>query len=460
METAFIHSFSSWSLPGRAASQRSMHRLANAKVLCASRRPRMRLSVGKQAGASDKTISTQQSSIMKEDLKESPKPPFSTNSQKRYQARSFEASIASGLASAFNVPYQSMEWLEILLSMPRSELFYRIKTRLVVATVISCLATSMHLHGNMIPELSKVPHECMGGALSVLNAISCGTANERFWDAHRLFSDLVYTSRRTVRLAAAYIPAHVEIKGRIARYVILFAYVLKDHLQGRCEMIKYDSLLTHLEKEEILHVEAKDRPMHVLLWLTSALASTSMHPATPSALPDHPSRLSKAHNFDVASVLTTADSRGISVGSQELVSRYPGINGPGQSHVELFAIESCVSELELILSRTDAIVPATPRVYTRTLSRFMSLWTFTLPFVLVHDLGIFTPLAILITSYVFFSIEELGSLIASPFKLNRRVDWGVSGGDECDYYKDSRLNIDKFVEQIHLDVTRIVKQFY
>ena len=74
-----------------------------------------------------------------------------------------------------------------------------------------------------------------------------------------------------------------------------------------------------------------------------------------------------------------------------------------------------------------------PAFYSRHLSRFLSVWCFTLPFVLVHSLQwIMIPVVGLIC-WSLFVIEELGHVIEDPFNVHMYLgDADGQGGATVD----------------------------
>ena len=59
-----------------------------------------------------------------------------------------------------------------------------------------------------------------------------------------------------------------------------------------------------------------------------------------------------------------------------------------------------------------------PASYSRHLSRFLSVWCFTLPFVLVHSLQWIMIPAVSLICWSLFVIEEVGHVIEDPFNVH------------------------------------------
>ncbi len=82
-------------------------------------------------------------------------------------------------------------------------------------------------------------------------------------------------------------------------------------------------------------------------------------------------------------------------------------------------MEQLVGELVNCLGMAERILlTPVPASYSRHTSRFLSLYTLSLPFVLVHQLQLLTVPAIAAICWGLFSIEEIGHLIEEPFSPN------------------------------------------
>ena len=81
-----------------------------------------------------------------------------------------------------------------------------------------------------------------------------------------------------------------------------------------------------------------------------------------------------------------------------------------------------------------------PSSYSRHTSRFLSIYCFTLPFVLVQQLELATAPVVMAICWGLFSIEEIGHLIEEPFSPITH-----------------QLPLDVYARKIHLDVERLLK---
>lgn len=90
------------------------------------------------------------------------------------------------------------------------------------------------------------------------------------------------------------------------------------------------------------------------------------------------------------------------------------------TNVERDKLEGCASELMDIMGKCERIVKSpVPASWNRHTSRLISVWTLTLPFVLVPIQGFLSVPTVAVISWVLFSIEEIGHLLEDPFRLER-----------------------------------------
>eukprot|EP00322_Chrysochromulina_rotalis_P010727 CAMPEP_0115854202 /NCGR_PEP_ID=MMETSP0287-20121206/13903_1 /TAXON_ID=412157 /ORGANISM="Chrysochromulina rotalis, Strain UIO044" /LENGTH=244 /DNA_ID=CAMNT_0003308313 /DNA_START=459 /DNA_END=1193 /DNA_ORIENTATION=- len=93
------------------------------------------------------------------------------------------------------------------------------------------------------------------------------------------------------------------------------------------------------------------------------------------------------------------------------------------------ALAGAVDELVAAVGACERIIKVPmPLCYTRHTSRFLTVWTSTLPFVLVAPLGLATVPVMLVASWALFGIEEVGHLIEQPFVDHRDPAYSLSSG--------------------------------
>jgi len=78
-------------------------------------------------------------------------------------------------------------------------------------------------------------------------------------------------------------------------------------------------------------------------------------------------------------------------------------------------LQTHINNVLLLVSDMERLAgEAVPRDYSRHTSRFLTVWMFTLPFVLL-DMGKLMPVAVAVISWALISIEEIGHSLEDPF---------------------------------------------
>lgn len=84
--------------------------------------------------------------------------------------------------------------------------------------------------------------------------------------------------------------------------------------------------------------------------------------------------------------------------------------------MHLVEVSHLVGSLGDSVSNADKILRTpVPLSYSRHTSRFLTIWSGTLPLALVGQLGLVTLPVVAITCWCLFGIEEIGHLIEQPF---------------------------------------------
>lgn len=92
------------------------------------------------------------------------------------------------------------------------------------------------------------------------------------------------------------------------------------------------------------------------------------------------------------------------------------------SRERLFLL-AMVNDLSACIGACERIVQTpVPTQYARHTSRFLCLWIFTLPLLLLPEMGFWVVPAIACISWVLFGIQELGLQIENPFESILKLD--------------------------------------
>jgi len=247
----------------------------------------------------------------------------------------------------------------------RGSILPRIMPSLLACTGLAVVVTIAH---GMVLErkvtLTTVPFALIGLALSIFLGFRNGSAYERFWEARKLWGDVVYRSRTCARQVRAYVAAPPDEIAAAIRRLVAFAHAL------RCQL------------REVPADGATGR------WLA----------------PDEAAQFRAARSGCEFLLSRSAEELGRWHRTQDLAA--PLAAAIDQSLAGLAAAQSGCERI--------ASTPM-PFAYTLLLHRTAYLYCFLLPFGLVDVAGVMTPLVVAIVAYTFFGLDAVGDEIERPF---------------------------------------------
>lgn len=245
----------------------------------------------------------------------------------------------------------------------------------IAKNVAGCTALAIAVtltHGLLFSwkvTLTPVPFTLMGLALAIFLGFRNGAAYDRFWEARKLWGELIHRSRTLMRQQHWVRPAPHDDGAqtrRIARRTIAFAHALRCQLRG---LDAGAATRPWLDAEEHAEIVAARSPGSALLQRNAQdFARWVREDRLPSPL---------AAELDVS----LADLGAVQAGCERLAST------------------------------------PIPFAYTLLLYRTAYLYCLLLPFGLVDAIGVMTPVVVAIVSYTFFGLDALGDEIEQPFGL-------------------------------------------
>ena len=260
--------------------------------------------------------------------------------------------------------------------MLRGSILQRIRTTLVLNIVLATLVTLVH--GNLFTlkiTVTPIPFTLIGLPLAIFLGFRNNTAYDRYWEARKLWGELLLRMRSLSRQCQGLIhldqpldPARRDddVRVRMVHRAIAFAHALR--LQLRDE--KDDAVLGR--------------------WTTAAEFARIRRTTNP------------------ADALMLAMGRDLG----ECVRQ-------GQIAACLAApIDQTLSALTAAAASCERIKHTPiPFSYTLLLHRTAYMYCFLLPFGLVDTTGFMTPFVVAIVAYTFFGLDALGDEIEEPFGM-------------------------------------------
>lgn len=266
--------------------------------------------------------------------------------------------------------YRSDDWLGNFISLPNSFVLRRIRFHLLSNTVITAIVVMLDRLGYHI-EIPLVGHSLLGSFLGLLLVFRTNSAYGRFWEARSVWTKTSSTCRSMALSIVNYMKGHSP---KSAGELMKLLHNFPDALTYNC-LPSGSAKLT----EEIQQLVGEEH-------LKSGVPAATL-------------LLNRMHHTIHEATLESSVYQSNYVEAMHLVEVSHLVGSLGDS----------VSNADKIL-RTPV-----PLSYSRHTSRFLTIWSGTLPLALVGQLGLVTLPVVAITCWCLFGIEEIGHLIEQPF---------------------------------------------
>jgi len=234
------------------------------------------------------------------------------------------------------------------------------------------LATAVTITHGMLFQfkvtLSPIPFSLMGLPLAIFLGFRNTAAYDRYWEARKLWGELLLRSRNLARqclhLVDAPPPGTPDVRARMLYRAAAFCHALRLQLRGNADTADVEALISADEWRAI--APASNRSAALMLKMGEDLASARRAGLVDSQM--------AAQIDNTLSAMTSAGA------SCERISSTP-----------------------------------VPFSYTLLLHRTAYAYCFLLPFGLVDTLTFMTPVVVAIVAYTFFGLDALGDEIEEPF---------------------------------------------
>lgn len=263
--------------------------------------------------------------------------------------------------------YSEEYWTTNLRTLLKSRVLRRIMPQLTVNIFVAVAVAAAHALLPSLPHITLQAHMLTGSFLGLLIAFRSNTGYERFWEARKVWDEVQRQCRSMARLVATCCsrPALVQ---RMLQILTAYPYALKQHLRGQFFPREMEKILPARDVRELATVP--NMPVHLLMQLSVEARVLILESADDPAA----ATLWESCERHVQSLLK-------SVGTCERIAMTP-----------------------------------VPLSYSRHTSRFLSLWTLSLPFSLVGSCGIL--MSVVAHAFICWSLlgtEEVGHMIEEPF---------------------------------------------
>jgi putative membrane protein len=260
------------------------------------------------------------------------------------------------------IQYDPHRWLDHFFDIRGS------MVREILGRVLLCVAWSavvVLIHKKLVPiAIPPTPHTLVGLALGLLLVFRTNASYDRFWEGRKLWGGMVNGCRNLARGARMHFGRDQQLMERIARWTVAFPYASMNTLRGVDGIGAGGDGLPPQEVAAVVRAQ---------------------HPA-----------LAVAQNMSAC--LIEARQRG---------------------YISDYVLPSLDQNIQLLVDYLGGCerIRKTPLpfAYVVHLRRALVIYCFTLPFALVDPFGWITVVGVLLISYIFFGIEEIGVEIEGPF---------------------------------------------
>lgn len=337
--------------------------------------------------------------------------------------------------------YANNDWIANFFSILKSRILKRVASHLIANTLFAILVYSLYIQFPALAACAKLltptGHSLVGAALGLLLVFRTNSAYARVYDARCIWGQLTNTIREMSRLT------HTNMGGLDREHALMLTGVLPtvmlNHLQSHDDVYRNEQwstaqkgVLTDMLSENDFKCiwAARNRPMCVAKMIGAVYRSWFTNAES-----------LKKHAFGKADI--SDDERSILTANVQA----------SRLHMErqLEIISNCYGACERIVRSN---VPAS---YSRHTSRFLSMWCFTLPLVLVNSLQWLMIPTVALICWSLFVIEEVGHAIEDPFNVHMYLPG--SGQEDILIIEGSQANLrEDALDRNPGIMTRVVEQ--
>lgn len=234
--------------------------------------------------------------------------------------------------------------------------------RVLTVSVYGGLVAVLALYVDHI-AIPITPFEYSGAVLGLLLVLRINSGMDRWWEARKLWGQIVNQSRNLALVTRCYGSASQELTTSLLQWIAVWPYIMKSHLRGEFSHREISSLVG--SDEAVAIANAAHPPSYVAFKIARMLK-----------------RL-RIYGFDDMSFLRAETERSQLIDAIGACERIKGTR-----------------------------MPLALAIKTR---RFILLFLLLLPLALVDRVGFWTPLVVALTAYPLFSLDEIGAELQNPF---------------------------------------------
>lgn len=320
--------------------------------------------------------------------------------------------------------YSSQDWINNLMSLFKSGMLKRVRSHLIANVLFAVLVYSLYVQvpalAAMAKMLSPTAHSLAGGALSLLLVFRTNSSYNRFYEARCLWGKVTNTIREMARFA------HTNLSGLTREHALsltaAYPTVMLQHLQQNDPI--YRPTTWSAQQEAVLKNMLSEGDY-------KCLYNTRNRAFTVGKMLGAVYRYWYYNSDIMAKRFGNKD--GTMTDTQRALMQANVQSERTQIELMLETMCNCFGACERIV-RSQV-----PPSYSRHTSRFLSVWCFTLPFVLVQPLQWLMIPTVTLICWSLFVIEEVGHVIEDPFNIHLAI--AGSGQEDGLIIEGSQMNL-------------------
>mmetsp|Transcript_20094 Transcript_20094/g.51779 ORF Transcript_20094/g.51779 Transcript_20094/m.51779 type:complete len:398 (-) Transcript_20094:146-1339(-) len=277
-------------------------------------------------------------------------------------------------------------WLHAIETLPRSSVLRGIRAPILACIAWSTVLAMLHSAIGFSIPCSR-PHTLLSWALALLLVFRTNSSYNRFWEGRKIWERLVNRCRDLVRMGMVYRDAiGMRRLRRMACMIRIFPAVVREHVQRDRR---------HSQRKARVGGDASGRKMlddDELVHCLDSYDQHAMHRVRNKAL--------FVCNTLAREIRAIQTDESLDFSSRERLMMLTMVND----------LSACIGACERIVQTPI------PLQYARHTSRFLCLWVFTLPLLLLPEMGFWVIPAMACISWTLFGIQELGLQIENPFE--------------------------------------------
>jgi len=278
--------------------------------------------------------------------------------------------------------------------------------------------------------LPTVQHSMMVSAMSFLLVFRTNSAYQRFAEGRKIWNDIVDTTRDFSRMLKLYeAPIGTSKCRRLNNLLASFPYLLRHRIRPSLMTfyrVNDSNVVRDPENSLLLYPDESLRdtdPEVAALAYDEEETGTSRRKTRELCWVDKRTLPWKLIPGSALAVCARAQNRPLWVCdrmAKELVVVED--MAPRFTNRERMALLAFVDKLSRSIGACERIhQTVVPLNYARHALRSLTVWLWTLPFVLVKDLGLLTGPVVAVLSWILFGVYEIGSRIEDPFQGTLRL---------------------------------------